>query len=139
MNKSVKMGIFGFVFGFLSTVIFHQVTLFILAQASQAPIATWDMTPVPPLGVPKVISLAFFGGLWGAPLIWVLQKFEGIKFWSLSLILGAIFPTAVAMLVVLPLKGIAVTPQFVFAGLIVNAAWGLGVAVFFKLTSNLQN
>lgn len=133
MNKSLKKCLFGFIFGFISTLIFHQVTLFILAQLTKAPIATWDMSPVPPLGVPKVVSLSFFGGLWGAPLIWVLQKFEGIKFWSLSLILGAIFPTAVAMLVVLPLKGIPVTPQFVFAGLIVNAAWGLGVAVFSKI------
>lgn len=93
----------------------------------------WDFSPVAPLGVPKVISLSFFGGLWGIPLGLILEKLHGAKYWIAATVFGAIFPTAVAMLVVFPLKGITVVMKMVIIGLIVNAAWGIGVAVQKKI------
>ena len=89
--------------------------------------------PVPPLGVPSVLSLAFFGGLWGMVLWLILGRLQGLMFWLGNVIVGAIGPTAVAMLVVFPMKGLEVSAKTWTGGLVLNGFWGLGVALFLVL------
>jgi len=60
-----------FIAGFVSTLVFHQGVLWLLYAVGFSPRAPWNMTPVPPLNIPAVISLAFWGGLWGI-LLWAL-------------------------------------------------------------------
>ncbi|SFR53445.1 hypothetical protein SAMN05216203_1213 [Marinobacter daqiaonensis] len=119
-----------FISGFLATLIFHQGLLAVFYFAGIAPAAPFSLAPVPPLGVPSVLSLAFFGGLWGIVLWALVGRLGTAAFWSLMVILGALGPTAVAMLVVFPMKGLTVSAQIVVGGLILNGFWGLGVAVF---------
>ena len=122
-----------FIAGFLATLVFHQGVFYLFHTAGLVAAAPWNMAAVPPLGVPAVISLAFWGGVWGLPL-WALMRGQGrLAYWLRGVVLGAIGPTAVAMLLVFPLKGLDVSAKVVVGGLIVNAAWGLGVAVFMKL------
>ena len=118
--------------GFLATLLFHQglVALFWLAGAIPAP--PWSMSPVAPLGVPKVISLAFWGGVWGLPVWWLIRRWRGVRQWLAALVVGAIGPTAVALLVVFPLKGLDVNSATVIGGLLVNGAWGIGVVCFMR-------
>tara|TARA_R110000868_G_scaffold68518_7_gene202564 strand:- start:3122 stop:3523 length:402 start_codon:yes stop_codon:yes gene_type:complete len=127
-----KMSYF-FVFGFVATIIFHQSALALLFLLGKFPSLPWNMSGVAPLGVPQVISLSFFGGLWGIPLGLLSEKLSGSKYWLMSLGFGAVFPTAVAMLVVFPMKGIPVGIEKVIGGLYVNAVWGLGFAIQHKL------
>ncbi|MDX1634380.1 MAG: hypothetical protein R3280_07085 [Marinobacter sp.] len=122
-----------FVSGFLATLIFHQGLFAVFHYAGMVPSAPFNMAPVPPLGVPQVISLAFFGGLWGIVLWAIIGRFAKAAFWALAVILGAVGPTVVAMLVVFPLKGMDVNAQMWVGGLILNAFWGLGLAVFLAL------
>lgn len=119
-----------FVCGFLSTLIFHQGGVFLLWLLEVIPFAPWDFS-ANAQGMPKVLSLAFFGGLWGIPSLFLAQKLRGY-FWSSQIIFGAIMPTAVAMLVVFPLKGLEVSASIVVGGLILNGLWGLGVALGIK-------
>lgn len=122
-----------FVSGFLATLIFHQGLFAVFFYAGVVPSAPFNMSPVPPLGIPAVISLAFFGGLWGIVLWAIIGRLATAAFWSLAIILGAVGPTAVAMLVVFPLKGLEVSAQTWVGGLILNAFWGLGLAIFLAL------
>lgn len=122
-----------FISGFLATLVFHQGLLGLFYLAGIVPVAPFNLAPVPPLGVPAVLSLAFFGGLWGMVLWALLGRLGTLAFWCLMVVLGAIGPTAVAMLVVFPLKGMAVSAQTWIGGLILNGFWGLGVAVFLTL------
>lgn len=123
-----KIG-FSFVAGFLATLLFHQVGMFIFWKMGLAPNTPWDLSPNQ-AGMPKVLSLSFFGGLWGILMYFSLKK---IRFYWLSHILfGAIFPTAVALLVVLPLKGIEFHPKMIPGGLILNGLWGWGSAIFYR-------
>lgn len=115
--------------GFISTLIFHQGVIAVFSLLGLAPVEPFVMRPVPPLGVPSVLSLAFWGGVWGLPLWWLMRRWHGARYWLAGILGGAIGPTAVAMLVVFPLKGLAVSAQVVAGGLVVNGAWGLGVAV----------
>ena len=55
-----------------------------------------------------------------------------MKFWLSAMVIGAIGPTLVAMLLVFPMKGLDVNATKVVGGLIVNAAWGLGLAVWMQ-------
>lgn len=118
-----------FLAGFLSTLVFHQGVIALFWLAGVIPAAPWDMTSAPPLGVPKVISLAFWGGVWGLPLWWLVRRWHGARQWLAALVAGAVGPTVVAMLVVFPLKGLDVNTVTVIGGLIVNGAWGVGVVL----------
>lgn len=122
-----------FVAGFLATLIFHQGLFAVFYLAGAVPAAPFNLTPVPPLGVPSVVSLAFFGGLWGVAIWAIAGRLNGALYWLGHIVLGAIGPTAVAMLVVFPMKGLAVSAQTWVGGLILNGFWGLGVAVFMVL------
>jgi len=125
-----------FVAGFCGTIFFHQPALWLLHLAGVTPRTPYVMTPVPPLGVPSVISLAFWGGVWGLILIPAISRIknEGAYFLA-AIVFGAIFPTLVAAFIIAPLKHISMpaTPANAILGLTVNGAWGLGTALFFRL------
>lgn len=54
-----------FIAAFLATLIFHQGLFGLFYLADILPKAPYNMTPTGPLGVPSVLSLALWGGLWG--------------------------------------------------------------------------
>lgn len=128
-----KTLILAFAAGFLATLFFHQGGLWLLNLAGKAAVAPWNMNPVPPLGVPAVLSLAFWGGLWGIVLWALVRQIKGARFWMLAIVLGALLPSLVAWFVVFPIKGIPVTLPIVIGALILNGLWGLGVAVYMRL------
>src|SRR5215212_944113 len=117
-----------FVAGFLATLVFHQLALWVLNATGVASRAPFDMKAVPPFGVPSVISLAFWGGVWGIIMIPAIARVRGAGYWIAAIVFGAVLPTLVAVFVAAPLKGIKMpmTPTSIATGLIVNGAWGLG-------------
>ena len=124
----------GFAAGFVATLVFHQIALMLLASAGFAKATTYSMQTVPPFGIPQVISLSFWGGLWGMLLASIENRFpKGAAYWLAALIFGAIGPTLVAWFVVAPLKGqpVAAGGDFsrMMTGLIINGAWGIGTAL----------
>ena len=133
----MKRALLGFVAGFVATLVFHQIALELLHMAGIVPNAAWPMRPVPPFGVPAVISLAFWGGVWGAILIPIIDSRRGSAYYVLAMILGAIVPTLVAWFIVAPLKHQPVAsgwnPKRMMIGPIVNAAWGFGTAWIYRL------
>lgn len=129
--------VYAFIAGFVSTLTFHQGALGLLHLVGLTPREPFAMNPVPPLGVPAVISLAFWGGIWGMALWPLLRPVAGAHYWIAAVVLGAVLPSLVAFLVVFPLKGLPVEPKVVLGGLIVNGAWGLGLATILHLLSRL--
>jgi hypothetical protein len=127
----------GFVAGFLATLIFHQLLLVVLWSARVAPFGPFQMAATKPFGVPAVFSLAFWGGIWG--LIYVLLELRfpaGKGYWAAAFLFGAIFPTLVALLVVLPLKGRPLGggrhAALLVTAFLINGAWGIGTATILK-------
>ncbi|MEF8833927.1 MAG: hypothetical protein V5A42_03600 [Halofilum sp. (in: g-proteobacteria)] len=115
-----------FIAGFLSTLIFHQGLVALLGAAGAIGVRAYNMAPTEPFGVPAVISLAFWGGVWGIVLWLLVRAHHGLKRWIWAAAVGAIGPTAVALLVVFPLKGIGVSLGMVPVGLVLNGVWGAG-------------
>ena len=133
----------GFIAGFLATLIFHQLMLAFLRGigVAPAPFLPYSWTATEPFGIPAVLSLSFWGGIWGVVFVLIHGTFpRGSAYWVTAFIFGAIFPSLVALLVVLPLKGLPVggsrhASLFVTA-LLVNGAWGVGTGVYLKRHRN---
>jgi hypothetical protein len=129
----------GFVAAFFATLTFHQIGVELCHLIGLTANTPYDLHGVPPFHVPQVISLAFWGGVWGIVLVLVeprLARSPG-GYWVGAIVFGAVVPTLVAWFIVFPLKGIPVAGGFHFPGLlvapIVNGLWGLGTAVFLRL------
>jgi hypothetical protein len=126
----------GFMAGFFSTLTVHQWLLALLRGIGLTPSVPFVMTATQPFGVPAVFSLAFWGGIWGFLLAMVEGRFPRRGYWLIAFLFGAILPSLVALMIVLPLKGRPMgggwhPPQLVNAFLI-NGAWGMGTALIFK-------
>jgi hypothetical protein len=139
----VKLLIFGFIAGFLATLIFHQSLWYVFNQIGVIPLdrPAWPLDAIPPLGMPSVISKAFWGGLWGALLALVLDRLSGPAYWTAWILVGAVALTSVSFFVVAPLKGEAIPalwPRFA-VGLLLNGLWGFGTALLLKLPSMAQS
>ena len=144
-RKSTGIGfqdpfLFGFIAGFFATLTFHQLTLAVLWGLGLAPFAPYSTASTHPFGIPAFLSLSFWGGIWGILFALIHDRFpRGGAYWVVAFLFGAVLPSLVALLVVLPLKGRPVgggwhLPLLVTAFLI-NGAWGIGTALILKALS----
>jgi hypothetical protein len=125
-----------FTAGFISTLVFHQGMLAFLHAIAFTPIPPYPSTPTRPFGVPIFWSLAFWGGIWGIGLAAVLHRIQQRSFyWGVAVLFGMLAPTLISIVVVFPLQGVPVTPNGIFLGLMLNAAWGIGTAFFLQFQS----
>jgi hypothetical protein len=135
-SNSMGRYIAGFFAAFLATLTFHQIGVELCHLVGLTPGTPYSFKGVPPWGVPQVISLAFWGGVWGLPFVLVERSFRRWPggYWGGAIIFGAVFPTAFSWFVVSQLKGLPLGYGFHFPGLlvgpIVNGLWGLGTGVF---------
>jgi hypothetical protein len=135
----------GFVAAFLATLTFHQIGIWVLHAAGLTGATPWTTTPIPPFGVPSVISLAFWGGVWGILFVlierWLARSPGG--YWVGAALFGAIVPTLVLMFIVFPLKGRPLGGgfawQLIVTLLIAHGLWGIGTAVFLGVLSGWRS
>lgn len=130
----------GFVAGFLAVLVFHQPVLLLLHLVGFENIGAYITHPTKPFGVPVFLSLAFWGGVWGAIFAAIESWFpRGVAYWSCAVAFGAVFPSFVAWFVVLPLKHLPVAGGWhlhgIITALLINAAWGFGTALFYRLST----
>ncbi|HEY1934392.1 MAG TPA: hypothetical protein VGG99_20480 [Acetobacteraceae bacterium] len=130
MPSAFTRAVLGFIAAAISVLTFHQgiVGLYYLAHAAGRP---WSLAPVPPFGVPRVLDLCFWGGLYGIGygLIW---PWLAVPRWFSGILLGFL-AVAVLWLVVAPLKGAPLGfgwhADGMIRSLIINGGWGLGVGL----------
>ena len=137
MPPIVRLSILGFVGGALAVLIFHQSLWFLFNHFGLLPPdrPAWPLDPIPPFGVPSVISKAFWGGVWGAVLAPLLSRLRGGAYWAGWIIIAAIALPLVAFFVVPPIKGEPVPelwPRFLVS-MVLNGSWGFGTALFPRL------
>ena len=111
--STARFVVFAFVAGFLATLVFNQSAGFVLNKVGIAPpgFTAWALDPVPPWGVPTIVSKAFWGGLWAVLLGLVLRFTRGGAYWASWILLGAVLPSLVGIFIVPPLKGLPI-PDF---------------------------
>ncbi|MDR3567948.1 MAG: hypothetical protein P4L43_07965 [Syntrophobacteraceae bacterium] len=132
----------GFTAGFFATLIFHQLTVLALWVAGVSPFAPFPLAATKPFGVPAVISLAVWGGIWGILFAFIHDWFPArAGYWVAVFLFGAICPSLVAFLVVMPLKGLAVGggwhPPLLLTAFLANGMWGVGLGLILMFLSGL--
>jgi hypothetical protein len=128
----------GFIAGAVSVLVFHQFGFFVANELGLLKAQLYNMRPVPPLGVPTIISSAFWGGLWGIAGAYVVPRLPSVLNGPLGWILFAgIIVTLVNWFIVLPIKGSPIGGGFRMPNVVVvplvYAFWGLGMWVVFGL------
>lgn len=136
-GSTLTFALTAFLAGCIAVAIFHQgvVAAFNAAGIMPAGFQPWSFDPVPPFGVPTVISKAFWGGVWAVPLGLLLRNQTGPTYWVGWTVLGGVALSLVAISIVPALKG---QPAPVFMErfpiyVAINAAWGLGTAMILRM------
>jgi hypothetical protein len=138
MNACLRTVLVGFVAGALSVLVFHQLGFWIANELGYARAPLYSLRPVPPFDVPAILSLAFWGGLWGMAAAFLVPRlprpFNDVLGWVLF---AAIIVTLVNWFVVLPIKGAPMGGGFRLPGLVVvplvYALWGFGMWLIARL------
>jgi hypothetical protein len=133
--------LFGFIGGFFATLTFHQFTLSVLWGLGVAPFAPYATAPTHPFSIPAFLSLSFWGGIWGILFALIRGRFpRGSAYWVIAFLFGAILPSLVALLVVLPIKGRPLGGgwhlSLLVTAFLINGAWGIGTALILKALSS---
>jgi ABC-type antimicrobial peptide transport system permease subunit len=143
-----KIILFGFVCGAVSVIVFHQGTAYLMfhqfaviktlfgaADSFRPASAGYNFRGVPPFGVPAVLSLAFWGGLWGILLAWLIRQLRMPDLIT-GFLLGAVVCTVFGFTVVAMLRGVPMwgggNSVTWWRVLILNGAWGWGAAFLMR-------
>jgi hypothetical protein len=134
MSNWQRTALVGFVAGALSVLIFHQFGFWVATELGFARARLYNMNPVPPFGVPTIVSAAFWGGLWGIAAAFLVPRLPGTLGGVLGWVLFAgIIVTLVNWFIVQPIKGQPMGNGFRLPGVVVvplvYAFWGLGMWV----------
>jgi hypothetical protein len=135
MPSAQMRAFLGFVAAAISVLTFHQGMVALLHEFGLAPFGPYRTTPVPPFGLPTIVSLCFWGGLYGAVFGLALPRFTWPA-WLCGLILGVI-AALVGLFIVAPLKGLPIAggwvPIMILRSLVINGFWGIGVGLILPL------
>lgn len=130
-GASVKNIILGFIAGVIATLTIHELIKCGLIDIGFLPAALkpWDMAPVDPWGIPKIVSASFWGGLWGAILALVFGNVPHGSMTFRGIVFGIIGPALLGALLWVPLlKGQTPfydgEPLIITSVLLILAGWG---------------
>ena len=127
-----------FLAGALAMLTFHQCAVGLFHAAGAYVVAPFDLNPVGPLGVPQVVSGAFWSGLWGIVflLLFLPRMRSFLPGWAAGLLFGAVVPVAFLFLVVAPLKGHPLAFAQSWGSMLrialAHAFWGLGMVIVWE-------
>ncbi len=128
--------ILGFFAGSFSYLIFQGALGAALHAANLVPALPWSLIPVPPLGVPRSLSLGFWAGLWGIGYAALEPRLTAAFGRWLGGFAYGLAPLAGHWFVALPLKGLDVGGGFHLAKMPIEIAFhltfGIGAAILLR-------
>ncbi|MBL6080206.1 hypothetical protein JMJ56_19495 [Belnapia sp. T18] len=126
----------GFLAAVLSVLSFHQGMWGLLHVIGWMPLPPYRTNPLPPYGVPLIVSLCFWGGLYGIPYGLALPHLRRMPGWLCGLLLG-LLAALVGWFVVAPLKGqpmaAGFNPMRMLISVLINGFWGIGVGIILPM------
>jgi hypothetical protein len=143
MQTPATRALLGFIAAAISVLTFHQAmweALHLLNLPGLGMPPPYPMRPVPPLGVPLILDLCFWGGLYGIVFALVLPRLTA-PLWLCGLVLG-IIAALVGLLVVPAIKGLPIGAGWVplswVRSFLINGFWGIGVGIILPLMVRRQ-
>jgi hypothetical protein len=142
MQTPAGRAILGFAAAAVAVLTFHQgmwAVLHLLNLPGLSMPPPYLVAGVPPWGVPRIINLCFWGGLYGAVFGLLFPRFTWPA-WLCGLITGVI-AALVGLIVVRALKGLPIgagwEPPSRVRSFLINGSWGLGLGLIFPLFTHL--
>jgi hypothetical protein len=143
MQTPATRALLGFIAAAISVLTFHQAmweALHLLNLPGLGMPPPYPTRPVPPLGVPLILDLCFWGGLYGIVFALVLPRLTA-PLWLCGLVLG-IIAALVGLLVVPAIKGLPIGAGWVplswVRSFLINGFWGIGVGIILPLMLRRQ-
>jgi hypothetical protein len=126
----------GFVAGVIAVAVFHQLAVFLLGLVGLGEGGAYSFRPVPPFGVPRVMSQMFWGGVWGVVFAAIVDRLPAR--WPAAVagfVFGLCGPVLFGWIVVEAIRGQPMMGGFVplrmLASVLINCSYGIGLALIF--------
>lgn len=121
--------------GAIAVLIFHQTTLQIFFWLGLAPQAAFRIAHVPPFHAPMILSITFWGALYGGLFGWATARLKG-PLWLFGLVAGFCV-LLLTCFVIKPLSGLPVAFGWQKAAMlrafVASEMWGVGVGLILPL------
>jgi hypothetical protein len=128
----LRTALVGFAAGALSVLVFHQGTVALMHLAGLAN-PPFPLRAVPPFGLPQLVSLAFWGGVWGVVIAAILAVRPSWPPLLVGLLVGGVGCVLVGFTLVAALRGQPLMAGFDYnrwwRSVLINGAFGWGVGV----------
>lgn len=135
MNSAATRACLGFSAGAIAALVFHQGLAGIFDVAGIGKMVAFRVQPTWPFGIPALVSLSFWGAMYGVVLALPMPPFRR-PLWQVGIALGLI-AGLVTLFVVLPLKGFPVAHGWavwpIARTLILTMSWGMGTGLILPL------
>jgi hypothetical protein len=131
-SKSVFLGCIA---GAISVLVFHQTTLQLFFWLGLAPQAAFRVAVVPPFNAPMVVSVTFWGAVYGGIFGLLAPRLPAPVL--IKALLAGLFAMLMGWFVVRPLAGLPVAFSWQAGAMLRSAAacfmWGIGVTLILPL------
>lgn len=125
----------GCIAGAIAVLVFHQTTLQLFFWCGWAPQAAFRVAVVQPFNAPMVVSITFWGAVYGGLFGWLTARFPRPVL--VKAVLAGLFAVLMSWFVVRPLAGHPVAFGWEIAPMLRSGAacfmWGLGVTLILPL------
>jgi len=135
MNAASTRIFLGGVAGAIAMLMFHQVTLQVFFWCGWTAQAAFRIAHVPPFNIPMVVSITFWGAVYGGIFGWFAPRMPG----SLIVrgLLAGVFATLMAWFIVRPIAGYDIAFGWasgpMLRSAVANLMWGFGVALILPM------
>jgi hypothetical protein len=135
MNAAATRACLGFSAGAIAALVFHQGLAELFDIFGVGRMAAFRIAPTWPFGIPAVVSLSFWGAMYGVVLALLMPRLRR-PLWQAGMALGVV-AALVTLFIVLPLKGMpmahggALWP--IARTVILTLSWGLGTSLLLPL------
>ena len=128
----------GFVAGLVATLVFHQAFVWLLSLFLPFPFKPWNMA-INAYGVPSVLALAFWGGVWGIALCALVAPMLRLPALLTGAVLGGVLPSVWGWTVIAAMKSQPMfaggKPAVIVVVLLINAVWGIATVALYRAMS----
>ncbi len=135
MDSAFTRGCLGFSAGAIAALLFHQGLAEIFDLTGIGRMAAFRLQPVWPFGLPGVVNLSFWSGIYGVAFALAMPRFRR-PLWQGGIGLGLI-AGAVTLFATLPLNGAPLAHNWhlwpIARTLILNLCWGLGISALLPI------
>jgi hypothetical protein len=135
MASASTRGFLGFLAAAISVVTLQQGMVEALHLVGLVTLTPYRVSPIPPFGIPAIVNLCFWDGLYGVVFGLLLPRFT-LPVWLCGLITGMI-AALVGMFVLAALKGVPIASGWqvwpITRSLLVHGTWGLGLGLILPL------